>query len=96
MATLDNINIFANGGPAENTIEDEYQKLVAVINSPGVMGTPPTFEEFVAMRQKIQAADVARQTMLDEIGTGNVKKFEDKFWSGVDLNRLYQELAARE
>ncbi|MEP0355729.1 MAG: protein TolQ [Paraglaciecola sp.] len=25
-----------------------------------------------------------------------MKKFEDKFWSGVDLNRFYQELAARE
>jgi biopolymer transport protein TolQ len=24
------------------------------------------------------------------------KKFEDKFWSGTDLNRLYQELAARQ
>lgn len=25
-----------------------------------------------------------------------MKKFEDKFWSGVDLNKFYQELAARE
>ncbi|MDU0356067.1 protein TolQ [Paraglaciecola aquimarina] len=25
-----------------------------------------------------------------------MKKFEDKFWSGVDLNRFYQELAARQ
>lgn len=25
-----------------------------------------------------------------------MKKFEDKFWSGVDLNKLYQELAARQ
>ncbi|MCV2885547.1 protein TolQ [Aestuariibacter sp. AA17] len=24
-----------------------------------------------------------------------MKKFEDKFWSGVDLNKLYQELSAR-
>jgi biopolymer transport protein TolQ len=24
------------------------------------------------------------------------KKFEDKFWSGTDLNKLYQELAARQ
>lgn len=24
------------------------------------------------------------------------KKFEDKFWSGVDLNKLYQELSARQ
>jgi len=80
MATLDNINIFANGGPAENTIEDEYQKLVAVFESPMVMGTPPTFEEFVFLRQKSQAAGVARQTMLDEIGTGNVKKaYEEGF-----------------
>ena len=80
MATLDNINIFANGGPAENTIEDDYQKLVAVINGPGVMGTPPTFEEFVAMRQKIQAADVARETMLSQLGEGNVKQaYEEGF-----------------
>ena len=27
---------------------------------------------------------------------GEMKKFEDKFWSGVDLNRFYQELAARQ
>ena len=25
-----------------------------------------------------------------------MKKFEDKFWSGVDLNKLYQELSARQ
>lgn len=25
-----------------------------------------------------------------------VKKFEDRFWSGADLNRLYQELSARQ
>ena len=25
-----------------------------------------------------------------------MKKFEDKFWSGVDLNRFYQELTARQ
>jgi len=80
MATLDNINLFANGGPTGNTLEDEYQNLVAVFKSPGVMGTPPTFEEFVAMRQKSQAADVARKTMLDELGTGNVKKaYEEGF-----------------
>ena len=72
MATLDNINLFANGGPTENNIEDDYQRLVAVINSPGIMGTPPTFEEFVAMRQKSQAADVARETMLSQLGEGNV------------------------
>ena len=80
MATLDNINIFANGGPAENTLEDEYQSLVAVFNSPGVMGSPPSFEEFVAMRQKSQAADIARQTMTEELGAGNVKKaYEEGF-----------------
>ena len=28
--------------------------------------------------------------------TEEMKKFEDKFWSGVDLNRLYQELSARQ
>ncbi len=26
----------------------------------------------------------------------DTKKFEDKFWSGVDLNKLYQELSARQ
>ncbi|WP_416308025.1 protein TolQ [Neptunicella sp. SCSIO 80796] len=25
-----------------------------------------------------------------------MRKFEDKFWSGVDLNRLYQEISARQ
>ena len=80
MATLDNINLFANGGPTENNIEDDYQRLVAVINSPGIMGTPPTFEEFVAMRQKSQAADVARETMLSQLGEGNVKQaYEEGF-----------------
>ena len=54
MATLDNVNLFANGGPTSNSIEDEYQKLVAVINSPGVMGSPPSFEEFVAKQQILQ------------------------------------------
>ena len=47
MPTLDNINLFANGGPAQNTFEDEYRKLLAVFDSPGVMGSPPSFEEFV-------------------------------------------------
>ena len=80
MATLDNINLFANGGPTENNIEDDYQRLVAVIDSPGIMGTPPTFEEFVAMRQKSQAADVARETMLSQLGEGNVKQaYEEGF-----------------
>jgi len=89
MATLDNINLFANGGPTSNSIEDEYQKLVAVINSPGVMGTPPTFEEFVAMRQKQQAADKARQTMTQELGAGNVKKaYEEGFTQLPILEQL--------
>ena len=26
----------------------------------------------------------------------DLKKFEDKFWSGADLNKLYQELSARQ
>lgn len=80
MPTLDNINLFANGGPAQNSFEDEYRKLVAVFDSPGVMGSPPSFEEYVAMRQKSQAADTARQTMLDELGAGNVRKaYEEGF-----------------
>ena len=80
MPTLDNINLFANGGPTGNSLEDEYRSLVAVFDSPGVMGSPPSFEEFVAMRQKSQAADTARQTMLDELGAGNVRKaYEEGF-----------------
>jgi hypothetical protein len=80
MPTLDNINLFAEGGPAQNTFEDEYRKLVAVFDSPGVMGSPPSFEEYVAMRQKSQASDIARQTMFDELGEGNVRKaYEEGF-----------------
>ena len=80
MSTLDNINLFANGGPAQNTFEDEYRRLVAVFDSPGVMGSPPSFEEYVAMRQKSQAADTARQTMTQELGAGNVRKaYEEGF-----------------
>lgn len=30
------------------------------------------------------------------LARSEMKKFEDKFWSGVDLNRFYQELAARQ
>ena len=26
----------------------------------------------------------------------DMKNFEDKFWSGVDLNKFYKELAARQ
>lgn len=80
MSTLDNINLFANGGSTGNSLEDEYQRLLAVFDSPGVMGSPPSFEEFVAMRQKSQAADTARQTMTQELGAGNVKKaYEEGF-----------------
>lgn len=31
-----------------------------------------------------------------KLAQSEMKKFEDKFWSGVDLNRLYQELSARQ
>ncbi len=80
MSTLDNINLFANGGSTGNSLEDEYRRLVAVFDSPGVMGSPPSFEEFVAMRQKSQAADTARQTMTQELGAGNVRKaYEEGF-----------------
>ena len=80
MPTLDNINLFANGGPTGNSLEDEYRSLVAVFDTPAVMGSPPSFEEFVAMRQKSQAADTARQTMTQELGAGNVKKaYEEGF-----------------
>ncbi|MDF2177199.1 protein TolQ [Aliiglaciecola sp. CAU 1673] len=36
-----------------------------------------------------------RSKALNEART-EVRKFEDKFWSGGDLNRLYQEIAARQ
>lgn len=36
-----------------------------------------------------------RQRALSQAQT-DLKKFEDKFWSGIDLNRLYQELSARQ
>lgn len=36
-----------------------------------------------------------RSKALSEAKT-EVKKFEDRFWSGADLNRLYQELSARQ
>ena len=35
-----------------------------------------------------------RKKLLSHNG-GSAKRFEDKFWSGVDLNRLYQESSAR-
>jgi len=93
MATLDNINLFANGGPAENTLEDEYQKLLDVYNlpMPGVRGGPPSFEEFVAMRQKSQAADIARQTMTQELGAGNVKKAYEEGFTQLPIS---EQLAA--
>lgn len=47
MPTLDNINLFAEGGPAQNTFEDEYRKLVAVFDSPGVMGSPPRLKNML-------------------------------------------------
>lgn len=30
------------------------------------------------------------------LASKEIKKFEDRFWSGADLNRLYQELSARQ
>ncbi|GAA5188518.1 protein TolQ [Ferrimonas gelatinilytica] len=36
-----------------------------------------------------------RQKVLRE-ATQQARQFEDKFWSGVDLNQLYNELASRE
>ena len=82
MSTLDNINLFANGGSTGNSLEDEYQRLLDfyALPMPGVKGMPPSFEQFVAMRQKSQAADTARQTMTQELGAGNVKKaYEEGF-----------------
>ncbi|MBE8166762.1 MAG: protein TolQ [Shewanella sp.] len=40
------------------------------------------------------AVILQRQKILSTARTQSVK-FEDKFWSGVDLNKLYQELSAR-
>jgi biopolymer transport protein TolQ len=36
-----------------------------------------------------------RRKVLSEAAS-NTKKFEDKFWSGVDLSRLYSEITARQ
>ena len=36
-----------------------------------------------------------RRKVLSDAET-NTKKFEDKFWSGVDLSRLYSEITARQ
>ena len=82
MPTLDNINLFANGGSTGNSLEDEYQRLLDfyALPMPGVKGVPPSFERFVAKRQKLQAADTARQLMFDELGEGNVRKaYEEGF-----------------
>ncbi|WJG08109.1 protein TolQ [Aliiglaciecola sp. LCG003] len=38
---------------------------------------------------------IQRVKVLGQAKT-ETKKFEDKFWSGVDLNQLYQELSARQ
>ncbi|MCF1427974.1 MAG: protein TolQ [Shewanella sp.] len=40
------------------------------------------------------AVIIQRRNLLTKTRT-NIMKFEDKFWSGVDLNRLYAELQAR-
>lgn len=47
-------------------------------------------------------ASVASWTFIFErsralsLAQKDMKRFEDKFWSGVDLNRFYQELSARQ
>ncbi|USD36238.1 MULTISPECIES: protein TolQ [Ferrimonas] len=40
------------------------------------------------------AVIIQRRNVLNS-ATVNAKKFEDRFWSGVDLSRLYQELSSR-
>ncbi|TKB54601.1 protein TolQ [Ferrimonas aestuarii] len=40
------------------------------------------------------AVIIQRRTILNH-ATAHARRFEDKFWSGVDLTRLYQELSAR-
>ncbi|SDK20745.1 Cell division and transport-associated protein TolQ [Ferrimonas sediminum] len=40
------------------------------------------------------AVIIQRRNVLNS-ATANAKKFEDRFWSGVDLSRLYQELSSR-
>ena len=41
-------------------------------------------------------AFIFERTRALNLAKSEMKKFEDKFWSGVDLNRLYQELSARQ
>ena len=41
-------------------------------------------------------AVILQRRKLLTVARTEALKFEDKFWSGVDLNRLYQELSARQ
>lgn len=41
-------------------------------------------------------AFIFQRTKVLKNAKSDTKKFEDKFWSGVDLNKLYQELSARQ
>lgn len=40
-------------------------------------------------------AFIFQRNAVLKAATNEVKSFEDKFWSGADLNKLYQELSAR-
>jgi biopolymer transport protein TolQ len=40
-------------------------------------------------------AFIFQRNAVLKAATNEVKVFEDKFWSGADLNKLYQELSAR-
>ncbi|MBU2878091.1 MULTISPECIES: protein TolQ [Alteromonadaceae] len=41
-------------------------------------------------------AFIFQRVKVLKLAKTETKKFEDKFWSGVDLNKLYQELSARQ
>ncbi|BCV27928.1 MAG: protein TolQ [Shewanella algae] len=41
-------------------------------------------------------AVIIQRRKLLKVARQNAERFEEKFWSGVDLNRLYQELSARQ
>lgn len=41
-------------------------------------------------------AFIFQRAKILKLAKVETKKFEDKFWSGVDLNKLYQELSARQ
>ncbi len=41
-------------------------------------------------------AFIFERTKVLRSANAEMKKFEDKFWSGVDLNKFFQELAARQ